>query len=70
MVALEAIREALVVLDQDIGDLEFCIESNADYIGDNFDHINTNDEEITVNDVEIENQQVRLENLQWKCRDS
>ena len=69
MVALEAIREALVVLDSDIGELEHCIELNAEMIGDNYEHINYNDERITTNDAEIERQNQKLESLQWRCRD-
>ena len=70
MVALEAIREALVSLDKDIGDLEFCIENNAEYIEDNYDHINSNDGAIAACDIEIEEQELRLERLQGRCRSS
>ena len=69
MVALEAIREALVVLDGDITQLENCIELSSEDIGVNYEHIKFNDERITVNDQEIEAQNVRLESLQGRCRD-
>ena len=70
MVALEAIREALVLLDKDISDLEECIEGNSDHIGDNYELINVNDHLIIETDTIIETQQKRLEALQWRCRNS
>lgn len=68
MVALEAIREALVQLDSDIHELETCIEGNSGHIGVNFDQITQNDFRIETNDIEIGRQQHRLEALQWRCR--
>jgi len=68
MVALEAIREALVVLDEDIHKLEECIEECSDTIGVNYEHIFENDERIVKVDGMIESQHSRLEALQWRCR--
>ena len=69
MVALEAIRAALVVLDTDITELESCIEKGADHIGENYEHITFNDGKMEENQVEVSAQQFRLESLQFKCRD-
>ena len=56
MIALEAIREALVKLDYDITDLETCIETNAATISHNYDLIYANEHLIAINDAEIEAQ--------------
>jgi hypothetical protein len=63
MVALEAIREALVELDYDIDALEDCIEENNHDISDNEHGISDNDHGISENDHEIEKQQYRIKRL-------
>lgn len=50
MIALEAIREALVKLDTEITALEGCIESNSGVIGTNWGDIDANDRVIIEND--------------------
>ena len=69
MVALEAIRAALVVLDTDITELEDCIERSADHIGENYEHITFNDSAMEINQLEVTRQQTQLESLQFRCRD-
>jgi len=69
MVALEAIRAALVVLDTDIIELESCIEKGADHIGENYEHITFNDGSMEINTVEVTRQQTQLKSLQDKCSD-
>ena len=68
MVALEAIRGALVLLDTDIAQLENCIELGADDIGVNYESIKYNDVLVSVCDEEIEVQHGRIESLQGRCR--
>ena len=68
MVALEALREALVELDSDIDDLEDCISDNDDGIKANDAGIYENDVEIEENDSEISDQEERIERLQRQCR--
>lgn len=63
MVALEAIREALVELDYDIDALEDCIDENVHRIAENEDSISDNDHGISENDDEIEKQQYRIKRL-------
>ena len=63
MIALEAIREALVKLDTDITSLEGCIEDNKGVINTNLGGIEGNDVLILANDDELEVQQARLEAL-------
>lgn len=68
MVALEAIREALVDLDYEIDHLEDCIDQNDYDIHDNYEDINRNDQGIDYNDREIDDQRYRLKRLQKQCR--
>ena len=68
MVALEAIREALIDLDYDIDRLEDHIDQNADDIEDNHYHIRRNDDGIDENDHEIDDQRYRVKRLQKECR--
>ena len=68
MVALEALREALVDVDRDIDDLDDCISDNDHRISDNEGRIYDNDHGIEDNDDEIEDQQKRVERLQRQCR--
>ena len=68
MVALEAIREALVDLDYEIDHLEDCIDDNNYRIHDNYDDIKDNDWGIEENDQEIDDQRYRLKRLQKQCR--
>ena len=67
MIALEAIREALVKLDTEITALEGCIESNSGVIGTNWGDIDANDRVIIENDEQLAIQHERLEALQWRC---
>ena len=71
MIALEAMRDALVDLDHDIDNLEDCVSSNDDGIADNFDHIQDNDYRVGIskNDDEIHDQDYRIRHLQDLCRD-
>lgn len=50
MVALEAMREALVQLDSDIDDLKDCISDNEKEIDVNHYGIHSNNEDISDND--------------------
>ena len=68
MIALEAIREALVDLDYEIDHLEDCIDDNNYRIHDNYDAIKDNDWGIDENDREIDDQRYRLKRLQKQCR--
>ena len=68
MVALEALREALVDLDRDIDDVESCISDNDDGISDNDAGIAKNDYGISENDAEISDQNDRVDSLQRQCR--
>ena len=68
MVALEALREALVELDSDIDSLEDCISDNDDRISENDAGIAENDRGIEENDDEISDQEERVERLQRQCR--
>ena len=68
MVALEALREALVELDSDIDSLEDCISDNDDRIDENDAGIRDNDSGIEENDDEISDQEDRVERLQRQCR--
>ena len=64
MVALEALREALVSIDHDIDDLDSCISHNDSCISENDDGIDYNDREIHDNDSEISDQEDRVKDLQ------
>lgn len=68
MVALEALREALIELDHEIDHLEDCISENDDGIEYNDDGIYENEHGIEDNDDEIADQQDRVEDLQKRCR--
>merc|ERR1712084_32352 len=56
MVALEAMREALVELDHDVDELESCISDNNDDIEKNHYGIHSNDDGISEVDDEISDQ--------------
>ena len=68
MVALEALREALVDLDHEIDDLDDCISHNDEDISENDDGIRDNDFGIQENDEEISDQESRIERMQRACR--
>ena len=68
MVALEALREALVSIDHDIDDLDDCISHNDSDISENDDGIAANDYGIHENDSEISDQEDRIKDLQDRCR--
>lgn len=68
MVALEAIREALVDLDHDIDDLEDCISDNDSGIDHNHDGIDLNDHGIDENDEELDDQNYRLKRILKQMR--
>ena len=70
MVALEALREALVRLDRDIDDLDDCISQNDEDISENDEGIARNDYGIDENDEEISDQESRIERCQRACRRS
>lgn len=57
MIALEAIREALVMLEYDIENLEVCVENCTGSIGTNNDIIYVNDHLMAETDIIIEKQQ-------------
>ena len=63
IVALEALREAMVSLDYDIENLEDCISDNDSGISDNDAGIAMNDSGIDDNDEEIDDQQYRVKRL-------
>ena len=64
MIAMEAIREALVNLDMDIDELDYCIEHNDSDIESNDDDIHSNDDAIEENEDEIEDQFYYVRRLQ------
>jgi len=68
MVALEALREALNVLDYEIDQVEECVSDNNSDIEDNYYLIADNDDGIAYNDDEIDKQQYRIKLLQKQCR--
>ena len=68
MIALEAIREALVTVDNDLHSLELCIKDCSGMIDVNYGYIETNERSIEWNTDEIEIQYRRLESLQRQCR--
>ena len=68
MVALEALREALVDLDRDIDDLDDCISDNDEDISANDSCIERNDYDIQENDDEISDQENQVSRLQRQCR--
>ena len=70
MVALEALREALVDLDHEIDDLDDCISHNDEDISENDEGVRDNDYGIRENDEEISDQENRIERLQRDCRRS
>ena len=55
MIALEAIREALVTVDNDLHDLELCIKDCKGMIDVNYGYTETNERSIQWNTEEIEN---------------
>jgi len=63
MIALEALREALVQIDADIDDLDDCISHNDDDISENDHGVEHNDHEIHDNDSEISDQESRVKDL-------
>ena len=63
MIALEALREAMIDLDYDIDRLEDHIDRNTHDIRDNTDHIRFNDDCIQDNGEEIEFQHHRVRRL-------
>merc|ERR1712228_598354 len=68
VIALEALREALVDIDHEIDELDDCISSNDSGISHNDDCIADNDHKISDNDSEIDHQRHRVEDLQSTCR--
>ena len=68
MIALEALREAMVDLDYFIDHLEDDIRRNTRDIRDNIDEIRYNDKNIQANGEDIEFQQYRARRLQKECR--
>lgn len=68
MVALEALREALVDLDYEIDYLDDCIDSNEEGIDDNSYGIHHNEELIEENTAEIDDQNYQVKRLQKACR--
>ena len=71
MVALEAMRDALVDLDHDIDNLEDCVSSNDDGIADNHYDIHNNNYRVGIskNDDEMHDQEYRIHHLQDLCRE-
>ena len=68
MIALEALREALVEIDHDIDDLDSCVSDNDDGISDNDHGRHHCDDEISENEDEISDQEDRVKDLQYRCR--
>ena len=64
MIALEAIREALVTVNNDLHNLELCIKDCSGMIDVNYGYIETNERSIQWNTDEVEIQYRRLESLQ------
>ena len=68
MVALEALREALLGLDMDIDELDYCIEHNNEDLESNDEENDWNEHEIEENEHEIDDQEYKVRRIQKKCR--